>query len=41
MYIELTGSFVAPAHVTDSASVTVPFTSTALLARGDPLPPST
>jgi hypothetical protein len=39
MYIELRGSFVAPAHVTDSASVTVPFTSTGLLARGYPLPP--
>ena len=41
MYIELRGSFVAPAHVTDTLSVTVPFTSTGLLARGYPLPPST
>ena len=32
MYIELTGSFVAPAHVTDTVSVTVPFTATGLLA---------
>jgi hypothetical protein len=39
MFIELRGSFVAPAHVTDSTSVTVPFTATGLLARGNPLPP--
>ena len=39
MYIMLQGSFVAPAHVTDSTSVTVPFTATGLLARGNPLPP--
>jgi len=38
MYIELTGSFVAPAHLTDTASVTVPFTATGLLSRDYPLP---
>ena len=38
MYIELTGSFVAPAHLTDTASVTVPFAASGLLARGYPLP---
>jgi hypothetical protein len=41
MYIELTGSFIAPAHLTDTASVTVPFTASGLLSRvsqGDPLP---
>jgi hypothetical protein len=38
MYIMLQGSFVAPAHVTDSTSVTVPFTATGLLSRGYPLP---
>jgi len=36
--IELTGSFVAPAHLTDTASVTVPFTATGLLSRDYPLP---
>ena len=39
MYIELTGSFVAPAHLTDTASVTVPFTATGALSRGYPFPP--
>lgn len=38
MYIELAGSFVAPAHLTDTASVTVPFTSSGLLSRGYPFP---
>ena len=32
LYIDLRGSFVAPPHVTDTASVTVPFTATGLLA---------
>jgi len=39
LYIELTGSFVAPAHLTDTASVTVPFTATGALSRGYPFPP--
>ena len=39
MYIDMAGSFVAPAHVTESTSVTVPFTGNGLLARGNPLPP--
>jgi len=39
MFLSLTGSFVAPAHVTDTTSVTVPFAATGLLARGYPLPP--
>ena len=39
MYIELTGSFVAPAHLTDTASVTVPFAATGLLSRCYPDPP--
>jgi len=38
MYIELTGSFVAPAHLTDTASVTVPFAANGLLSRGYPFP---
>jgi len=41
LYIELRGTFVAPPHVTDSVSVTVPFTSTGMLSRGYPLPPLT
>lgn len=36
--IDLTASFVAPAHVTDTASVTVPFTSSGLVSRGDGSP---
>jgi hypothetical protein len=36
--IELASSFVAPAHVTDTVSVTVPFTSTGLLSRVDGSP---
>jgi hypothetical protein len=39
LYIELTGSFVAPAHLTDTASVTVPFTATGLLSRDYPFSP--
>jgi hypothetical protein len=38
MYIELTGSFVAPAHLADTASVTVPFAASGLLTRSSPLP---
>ena len=38
MYIELTGSFVAPAHLTDTASVTVPFAASGGLSRGYPFP---
>jgi hypothetical protein len=38
LYIELTGSFVAPAHLTDTATVTVPFTASGLLSRDYPLP---
>ena len=38
MYIELTGSFVAPAHLTDAASVTVPFAASGLLSRNYPFP---
>ena len=38
MYIELTGSFVAPAHLTDAASVQIPFTATGLVSRGYPFP---
>ena len=38
MFITLTGSFMAPAHLTDSASVTVPFAASGLLARGNPFP---
>jgi hypothetical protein len=38
LYIELTGSFVAPAHLTDTASVTVPFAASGLLSRGYPFP---
>ena len=36
--IDLVSSFVAPAHVTDTASVTVPFTSSGLLVRVDGSP---
>jgi hypothetical protein len=36
--IDLVSSFVAPAHVTDTVSVTVPFTSSGLLARVDGSP---
>ena len=36
--IDLVSSFVAPAHVTDTVSVTVPFTSSGLLARIDGSP---
>ena len=36
--IELTGSFVAPAHLTDTASVTVPLAANGLLSRGYPFP---
>ena len=36
--IDLVSSFVAPAHVTDSVTVTVPFSATGLIAGG-PLPP--
>ena len=39
MYIDMTGSFIAPARLTDSASVTVPFAATGVLNRGYPLPP--
>ena len=39
LFIELTGSFVAPAHLTDTASVTVPFTASGLLSGGHPFPP--
>ena len=39
MYIELTGSFVAPAHLTDTASVTVPFAATGLFSPLYPYPP--
>lgn len=39
MYIDMTGSFVAPAHLADTASVTVPFAASGLLLRGYPLPP--
>jgi hypothetical protein len=39
MYIELTGSFVAPAHLTDTASVTVPFAVSGLFSRFYPDPP--
>jgi hypothetical protein len=38
LYIELTGSFVAPAHLADTASVAVPFTASGLFSRGYPLP---
>jgi hypothetical protein len=38
MYIDMNGSFVAPAHLADTASVTVPFAATGLLLRGYPLP---
>jgi hypothetical protein len=37
MAIELTGSFVAPAHVAETASVTVPFAVSGLLLPGFPL----
>ena len=36
--IDLVASFVAPAHLTDTVSVTVPFTSTGLVSRGDGSP---
>ena len=36
--IDLIASFVAPAHVTDTVSVTVPFTATGLVSRGDGSP---
>ena len=36
--IDLVSSFIAPAHVTDTVSVTVPFTSSGLLARVDGSP---
>jgi hypothetical protein len=36
--IDLVSSFVTPAHVTDTASVTVPFTSSGLLTRVDGSP---
>ena len=36
--IDLVSSFVAPAHVTDTVSVTVPFISSGLLARVDGSP---
>ena len=39
MSIELTGSFVAPAHLADTASVTVPFAASGGLAREYPFPP--
>ena len=39
LYIELAGSFVAPAHLTDAASVRVPFTASGLVSLGYPLPP--
>ena len=39
LYIELSGSLVAPAHLTPTTSVTVPFTANGLLSRGDPYPP--
>jgi hypothetical protein len=39
LYIELSGSFVAPAHLTDTASVTVPFTAVGSVAQGYPFPP--
>lgn len=38
MYLELASSFVAPAHLTDTATVTVPFTASGLLTRDYPLP---
>jgi hypothetical protein len=38
MSIELTGSFVAPAHLVDTASVTVPFAASGGLSRGYPFP---
>jgi hypothetical protein len=38
LYIELTGSFVAPAHLTDTVSVTVPFTASGLISPGYPHP---
>jgi hypothetical protein len=38
MFIELTGSFVAPAHVSDTASVTVPFAVSGSVYRADPDP---
>lgn len=38
IYIELAATFVAPAHVTDTATVTVPFTTTGLLSLDYPLP---
>ena len=38
MGLELTGSFVAPAHLTDTVSVTVPFTASGTLLRGYPYP---
>ena len=38
MYIELTGSFVAPAHLTDTASVTVPFAAWGRFSRFYPYP---
>ena len=36
--IELAGSFVAPAHVAETGTATVPFTATGLLSRGDGSP---
>jgi hypothetical protein len=38
LYIELSGSFVAPAHLTPTVSVTVPFTASGLLTLGHPHP---
>jgi hypothetical protein len=38
LFIELSGSFVAPARLTDTTSVTVPFTASGLLSRDSPLP---
>jgi hypothetical protein len=39
VYIELTGSFVAPAHLVDTVSVTVPFAASGLVSPGDASPP--
>jgi hypothetical protein len=39
MLIEVTGSFTAPPHVTDSATVTVPFAATGSLFRAYPSSP--
>lgn len=40
VYIDLTGIFVAPAYVADTASVTVPFTATGVLSPpGSPIVP--